>query len=240
MKNSLRISQVAALLLLLLLAPAAWAQTATGIVSGGVYKFIHKGVEPAVCLDVDNNLATPGTRIHQWLDNGNDAQRFVVTMQTDGSYKLMHLNTDQYVQPVGGAIEHGTRIEQNNSTDADYQRWMLQDMGEGYYKVTLKGTNQCLEVAGNSPTPGADIQLWDDNGNDAQRWLLVRTDVSTGNKRAAGATFSLSAYPNPFAQSLRVELQGLSNGPGRVALCDLLGRTVYSQQVDLKRGMNTV
>ncbi|QIX62863.1 T9SS type A sorting domain-containing protein [Hymenobacter lutimineralis] len=240
MKNTLRLPNlIAALLLVLLTAPALWAQT-PGIVSGGVYKFTHKGVTPAVCLDVDNNLATPGTRIHQWLDNGNDAQRFVVTLQTDGSYKLMHLNTDQFVQPVGGATEHGTRIEQNNSTDADYQRWTLQDMGEGYYKVTLKGTNQCLEVAGNSPDPGADVQLWDDNGNDAQRWLIERMDATTGNKRAAGPAFSLTASPNPFSQQLRVEVQGLANGPARISLCDMLGRSVYSEAVELRRGPNTL
>ena len=27
-------------------------------------------------LDVGNNLAEPGTNVHQWTDNGNDAQRW--------------------------------------------------------------------------------------------------------------------------------------------------------------------
>ena len=126
------------------------ARAQGAIANGGTYKMSHYGVvsgsttpgAPAgqpLCLDVDNNLATVGTSIGQWVGNGNDAQRFIFELQSDGSYKLRHKGTVMYVQPIGLSKTANTQIQQNVLlTTDDAQRWFITDPNSNErYKFTL-------------------------------------------------------------------------------------------------------
>jgi len=242
---------------------AGSAQAQGAITDGGVYKMTHYGVMAdgsaaqfgvpagtALCMDVDSNLATAGTSIGQWGDNGIDAQRFVFTLQPDGSYKIRHLGTVMYVQPVALNKAQGTRIEQNVlvSANDDAQRWFVTDPNNnGRYKLTLKNStnaqnvSQVLEVGFASAAPGARVNLYDDNNFEpAQRWVLTRTAIVSATRNAAGSTLWLQAFPNPLAPgqglSLRVEAQ--RKGAAEVEVLDVMGRRVHSQTAELLVGGN--
>ncbi|GAC1375759.1 MAG: hypothetical protein NVS3B25_10850 [Hymenobacter sp.] len=258
MKKTLLIGSMAAVGLLL----AGQTASAQGaITNGATYKMTHYGVvsdgntpgAPAgqpLCLDVDLNLATAGTSIGQWVDNGNDAQRYVFELQTDGSYKLRHQGTVMYVQPVGLSKAQGTKIEQNVlvTSNDDAQRWFITDPNSnGRYKFTLKnsanaaGVSQCLEVGFGSSAPGARVNLFDDNGFEpAQRWVLTRTALAAKNGVDVGLW--AQAYPNPLAQGqpLTVRVEAARSGPAEVQVLDALGRQVYRQAAELRIGGNPI
>ena len=258
MKKSVLFGSLTALCLLGL-GHSASAQGA--ITNGGTYKMTHYGVVAdasaaafgvpagsALCLDVDNNLATAGTSIGQWGDNGIDAQRFIFELQTDGSYKLRHKGTVMYVQTVGLSKAVNTQIEQNvlRTTGDDAQRWLITDPNNnGRYKFTLKnsanaaGVSQVLEVGFASPAPGARVNIFDDNGFEpAQRWTLTRTALATKNN--AEAVLWLQAYPNPVAagQALRLRVEAQRTGAAQVRVLDAQGRQVYAQPVAVRQGGN--
>ena len=240
---------------------AGSAQAQGAIVNGASYKLTHFDVPAdgsaaaygvpagsALCMDVDNNLATAGTSIGQWGDNGNDAQRYIFELQADGSYKFRHKGTVMYVQPVALNKAQGTRIEQNVLVTAndDAQRWLITDPNSnGRYKFTLKNSanaqniSQVLEVGFASAAPGARVNLYDDNGFEkAQRWQMLRVVLAT--KNAADAQLWLQAFPNPLAPgqglSLRVEAQ--HKGLAEVEVLDVMGRRVHSQTAELVAGGN--
>ncbi|MDO7873318.1 RICIN domain-containing protein [Hymenobacter sp. ASUV-10] len=229
------------------------AQTA-GLVDGGTYKFTHHGVvDPTtgtpLCLDVDFDSQVAGASIGQWLDNGIDAQRFILELQTDGSYKIRHKNTQLYVQPVGGATAATTQIEQNVSTNDDTQRWIITDTGADGYKLILKATAtaalpQALEVGFGSNVPGARVNLFDDNGFvPAQRWDLTLIPATpTGTRQASESVLKAEVFPNPAAaaQALKVQVTTISAGPATLELLDMLGRPVAQQAATLVAGPNTV
>jgi uncharacterized protein YebE (UPF0316 family) len=149
--------------------------SAQSVVSGGIYKLTHKGTNQ--CLEVAGNSNQQGANVQQWIDNGNDAQRWVVTLEADGFYKLTHKGTNQCLEVAGNSNQQGANVQQWIDNGNDAQRWKMEIMSDGYCKLTHKGTNQCLEVAGNSNQQGANVQQWIDNGNDAQRWKLDLIEV---------------------------------------------------------------
>ena len=260
MKKSVLFGALAALGLLV----GSTSARAQGTISNGAtYRMTHYGVVadasatafgvPAgspLCLDVDRNLTTAGAVLGQWGENANDGQQFVFLLQADGSYKLRHKGTVQYLQPVGLAKTAGTRIEQNVllATNDDAQRWFITDPNtNGRYKFTLKNSantqsiSQVLEVGSGSAAPGAPVNLWDDNGFEpAQRWVLTRTVLAT--KNAAGEVLWLQAYPNPAArgQALNLRVEAQRPGPAAIEVIDALGRPVFRQSAALVTGGNHI
>ena len=108
---------------------AGQSASAQAIVDGATYKITHYGItaptgEP-LCVVVANNSAVAGTAIGQYLDNGNDAQRFIFEKQTDGSFKLRHKSTNMYIQTVGLSSAVFTQLEQGPATDDTAQRWVI-------------------------------------------------------------------------------------------------------------------
>lgn len=148
------------------------------IVSGGIYKLIHKGTNQ--CLDVFNNASQSGANVQQSTDNGSDAQRWVVTLESDGYYKLTHKGTNQCLDVNNNSSAQGANVQQWLDSNTNGQRWKIELMSDGYCKLTHKGTNQCLDVDNNSSQSGANVQQWTDNpnvNNDAQRWKLELIEV---------------------------------------------------------------
>ncbi|OXA90059.1 hypothetical protein B0A66_13740 [Flavobacterium hercynium] len=181
------------------------------IVSGGVYKLTHKGTNQ--CLDVSDGSTQQGANVQQYTGNDTDAQRWVITKESDGFYKLTHKGTNQCLDVDNNSSQPGANVQQWSDLGTDAQRWKIELMSDGYFKLTHKGTNQCLDVANNSAEPGTNVHQWTDNNNDAQRWKLDLikpvTPSSTakssksivGNQDEALAN-TVTIYPNPVKNRL--------------------------------------
>ncbi|RZJ52098.1 MAG: T9SS type A sorting domain-containing protein [Flavobacterium sp.] len=156
------------------------------IVSGGIYKLTHKGTNQ--CLDVFNNGSQSGTNVQQSTDNGNDAQRWIVTLEADGFYRLTHKGTNQCLDVSQNSNAQGANVQQWLESNTDAQRWKIELMSDGYCKLTHKGTTQVLDVDNNSSQPGANVQQWSDLGTDAQRWKMDLIEVPI----ISGGTYKLT------------------------------------------------
>lgn len=150
--------------------PNADPANSSSIVSGETYKLRHKGT--SMFLDVDNNSSAPGANVWQWSANTSNAQRWVVTLQSDGHYTLNHKGTDQNLAAANNSTVAGEDVVQWTSDSVHSQRWKIELQPSGYHKLTHKGTNICLDVLNNSAAEGANVIQWTDNGNDAQRWKM--------------------------------------------------------------------
>ena len=203
--------------------------TALPIVSGGVYKLTHKGTTQ--CLDVPGNSPSAGQALEQYTDNGNDAQRWVVTLMPDGYYKLTHRNTNQCLEVANNSTTAGAVVQQYTDNGSDAQRWQIVSTGDGYAKLVHKGASLCLDVDNNLSNPGQGVHQYTDNGNDAQRWRLdLMPQAASGARLALAATAAtaeaspLLVYPSPSTG--RVHFLVTPTQTGRVALdvYDVQGR----------------
>ena len=263
MKKSFLFSTLAAVGLLLA-GPSASAQFSTGpIVNGATYKITHYFVRAsngdALCVEVAGNSPAAGAAVQQFNDNGNDAQRFIFELQTDGSYKMRHKGTNMYIQTVGLSSAVFTDLEQNVSNNDTGQRWVItENPGSnvdnpnppaGLYEFKLKKAvgqmpfEMCMEVPSANNISGQRLKLFDDNDYArAQRFQLTLTAMPTATKNASELVLKTQAYPNPFGrgQALSVQVEALNGGSATVSVIDALGHVVHNQQVALKAGGNTV
>jgi predicted RNA binding protein YcfA (HicA-like mRNA interferase family) len=157
------------------------------IVTGGLYRLMHKGTNQ--CLDVAGNSNLAGANVQQYTDNTNDAQRWYITLESDGYYKLRHKGTPMVLDVAGNSSTAGANVQQYNDLNNDAQRWKLDLIGS-YFKLTHKGTTQCLDVSDNSSQPGTNVGQWNDGpNNDAQRWKIdLMPDVAPVNGTGTGLT----------------------------------------------------
>jgi hypothetical protein len=98
------------------------------------YKLTHRNaIDPTSnlpqCLDVDGNQYVP-TGVHQYDDNGNDAQRWDIVSAGLDYVKLIHHNSPpaklEVLDVQFGNANLGTRITQYDDNGSDGQQWLLQ------------------------------------------------------------------------------------------------------------------
>ncbi|WP_165828823.1 RICIN domain-containing protein [Flavobacterium sp. HTF] len=191
------------------------------IVSGGIYRLTHKGTNQS--LDVSDGSIQQGANVQQYTSNETDAQRWVITKESDGFYKLTHRGTNQCLDVDNNSSQPGANVQQWTDLGTDAQRWKIELMSDGYFKLTHKNTNLCLDVVNNLAEPGTNVHQWTDNNNDAQRWKLdllkpvttlgtaqfSKPSVQNQNLTAAEA---VNVYPNPVKNTLffSSEMKGIS------------------------------
>jgi hypothetical protein len=201
------------------------------IVSGGTYRFTHKGTNQ--CLDVPGNSSNAGVALAQYTDNGNDAQRWVITRQADGYYKIRHRGTTQCLEVAGNSTVASAVVQQYTDNNTDAQRWQIVPTGDGYVKLVHKGTTQCLDVDNNLSNPGTTVHQYTDNGNDAQRWKLDLMPYPLESNREAlassgsvSATAPLQVYPVPSTGQVHFMVTPTQTGRVALDLYDGQGRLV--------------
>jgi hypothetical protein len=260
MKKSLLLGSLAAVCLLF----TGQSASAQAIVNGATYKITHYGVKAdngeALCIEVAGNSGDAGAAVQQWYDNGNDAQRFIFELQTDGSYKLRHKGTNMYIQTTALSSQVFTQLEQGVSTDDDAQRWVITENSgstdnnpnppaNGLYEFKLKKAvgqvpfEMCMEVPDGNNIPGQRIKLFDDNDYaHAQRFQLALVSMPTAAKNANVLTLKTELYPNPLGrgQGLSMQVETVKNGQASVEIVDMLGHRVYRQAATLHTGANTL
>jgi hypothetical protein len=221
------------------------------VISGRTYKLVHKSTEQV--LEVENNSPMRGANVQQNFDLGTSGQRWVITQEAGGSYKLTHKNAldptsnrPQCLDVADNSASNNANVQQYDDNGATAQRWVITPTDNEYVKLTHEGTNQCLDVLYNSAEALVDVAQYQDNGNDAQRWRLElisdapATPTSVRPGAAAAATLAVQAYPNPFTSQLTVQVAALQTGPAQVELVDPLGRVVATREVELRAGAQEV
>lgn len=178
---------------------------ATGILSSGLYKLTHRGT--AECLDVTGNGSADGTNVEQYADNGNDAQRWMMTDLLNGRFKLTHRGTNKVLGVSGGSTANGDggtvngNVAQRNDAASADEQWTISDQGNGSVKLTNFNSAKCLDVYGGGSANSTNVDQYTDNGSDAQRWILnLIATTPSGNLitnpsfEADGFTFTPSGW----------------------------------------------
>ncbi|WP_348822193.1 RICIN domain-containing protein [Flavobacterium aestuarii] len=179
------------------------------IVSGGIYRLTHKGTTQS--LDVSGGSTQQGANVQQHNTNETDAQRWVITKESDGFYKLTHRNTNQVLDVDNNSSQAGANVQQWTDLGTNAQRWKIELMSDGYFKLTHKNTNLCLDVVNNLAEPGTNVHQYTDNGNDAQRWKLDLIKLAPGTAKVSKSQLksqnpdedtAFNIYPNPAENTL--------------------------------------
>ena len=184
-------------------------------VGNGQY-IISSAMDCSMVLDVSNGVASNGSAVQAYADNGTAAQRWsfspakTLRQRLDelaaanagalapGTYSVASaLGSSHVLDAAGAGTADGTAAQLYSANGTDAQAWVVEDAGGGYVTVRNAASGLALDVPAADASSGARLQLWTPNGSWAQKWVAVRDG---GGVRLVSA----------LSDSLSVDLPGAS------------------------------
>ena len=93
-----------------------------------------------------DNSGYPGggnPNVGGWYPQGSVFQRWIISQEADGYYKIYSVLADSAIVTVEGSSDDDeANIIQASWEDSDYQKWEIQDLENGYFKVVSKGSGK--------------------------------------------------------------------------------------------------
>ncbi|MFC9331575.1 M4 family metallopeptidase [Kitasatospora sp. NPDC057015] len=121
-------------------------------------------------LDNPNHSTTPGTQLITYTPGTGTNQKWVLTQQTDGTYRIANAESGLCMDVNGGSTTAGTAIIQWTCTTGTNQRWTVTPATSGGYKIASKSSGLLLTTA--STTNGALVTQQADTDTALQRWTI--------------------------------------------------------------------
>ena len=188
-------------------------------VGNGQY-VVSSAMDCSMVLDVSGGVASNGSAVQAYADNGTAAQRWsfspakTLRQRVDelaaanagtvaaGTYSVASaLSSGSVLDAAGAGTADGTAAQVYSANGTDAQAWVVEDAGAGYVTVRNAASGLALDVPGADASSGAQLQLWTPNGSWAQRWVAVRD----------GSGIRLVSA---LSDSLSVDLPGASTADG--------------------------
>ena len=184
-------------------------------VGNGQY-VVSSAMDCSMVLDVSGGVASNGSAVQAYADNGTAAQRWsfspakTLRQRLDelaaanagalapGAYSVASaLGSSHVLDAAGAGTADGTAAQLYSANGTDAQAWVVEDAGAGYVTVRNAASGLALDVPAADASSGARLQLWTPNGSWAQKWVAVRDG---GGVRLVSA----------LSDSLSVDLPGAS------------------------------
>jgi hypothetical protein len=96
------------------------------------------------------------------------------------------------------------------------------------------------------PQPEPFATTWDGEVDELKKWIKLRLqwlDAHVPKELTVLGTetelaFKVTAYPNPFLETLSIEINAMESGSAKVTITDLLGREIKNEAFDIQEGRN--
>lgn len=190
---------------------------ASAMIPEGVYT-LESALDPSYVIDVVNGSVQSGALVQAWPSNGTAAQKFYVSANSDGTYRIMCVGSnkaldvkDYFINPSDGS---GT-VQQWTIANNTAQRWDIRSTNDGYFSIFSKcgDGNSCLDVSGGRGSVGGLINVVRSNGGAAQKFGLRPTSSYVAYRQYGVSLDDMVSYQktNPY-------LSGVSDADIRKAV----------------------
>ncbi len=133
-------------------------------------------------LDVAGKKTADGTNIDIYQYNGGTNQQFMLTQNSDGSYKIRTRVTGEAsaVEVADASTDHGANVQQYTINGATCQDWILEEVTDPgcamdtsvIYTFENVNSGLVMDITDGSMTDNANVQQWGQNDGDYQKWIL--------------------------------------------------------------------
>lgn len=163
--------------------------------SGDGYYYIQSMVgDKTFVMDLEGGKTANGTNIGIYGFRANDNQKFIITQNSDGTYKISPKAAEgsQYVEIASASTASGANCQTWENTGSSCQNWILEEVelpGETMdtsvnYMFKNASSGLYMEVADGSDKDGANVQQWAANGegeNNSGDWNSWTLKNATGD-----------------------------------------------------------
>lgn len=133
-------------------------------------------------LDVAGKKSANGTNIDIYNYNGGTNQQFMLTKNSDGSYKIRtRISGDtSAVEVADGSLQSGANIQQWEVNGANCQDWIMEEVSNPGCKMDTSvvyefkniNSEMIMDIVNGKMESGNNVQQWTPNGLDCQKWIL--------------------------------------------------------------------
>ncbi len=133
-------------------------------------------------LDIAGKKTANGTNADIYTYNGGTNQQFMLTENSNGSYKICTRVTDcaSAIEVADASAESGANIQQWEINGETCQDWILEavtDPGcemDTSYIYTFENVNSgmVMDIVNGTMDDSTNVQQWELNGADCQKWIL--------------------------------------------------------------------
>ena len=153
--------------------------------AGDGYYYIVSEVGDGVtyALDVAGKKSANGTNIAIYQFNGNDNQKFRLTKNSDGSYKIRTKvsNNQSGIEIESGSLDYGANVQEWEINGANCQDWFITPSENHGTEMntnllyTFKNVNSdfVMDIINGEMQDNSNVQQWESNNADCQKWELV-------------------------------------------------------------------
>ncbi len=122
--------------------------------------------------------------------------RFDITYQGDGYYKITSKNTGRCLDVQDGEMKNCTNVRTWTDNGADAQRWIIKEAGDGTYNIISKCNGLYLDVWCEETTDGTNVQMYQNNGAKAQKFIFEKVEHEKGTKTIENGEYRIKFSKN--------------------------------------------
>ena len=161
--------------------------TPSPAIANDTYALVPRNA-PGSALDVQNSGTANGNPIDIHAYTGANNQRFLLDLQSDGSYRIRTaLTGNRCLDLTNWNTSNGNKLQIYDDNGLEPQHWYVIPVGSGWYRIAPKlNIDKAVDVTNAGTADGTLVQNWDYLGNTCQQWKLVpsselyTTTVSNG------------------------------------------------------------
>ena len=184
------------------------------IVKDGAY-IISVASNNKYVLDINNSSLDWDGNLQLWSRNGGANQKFYISYQGDGYYKISSVCSALPLDIMNGSKENCTNIRQWDDNGSDAQRFKIIKNSDGTYSFQIKTSGKMLDIDGAVFEDGRNVQQYESNNTSAQRFKLEKTDLVNEGiisiKKATNYKVVLDVPSNSSEDGLAIQLYENNN-----------------------------
>ena len=151
-------------------------ETEQGIIKDGAY-IISCVADNNYVLDVEGASLDNFAIIHIWERTESYNQKYYISYEGDGYYKIASINSAKIVDVDGASTESLATIQQYEDNGTDAQRFKIVKNDDNTYTFVAKCSGLALDVADAKYENGNKIRQYEPNGSEAQKFNIEKTEL---------------------------------------------------------------
>lgn len=160
--------------------PPPSGSTGSGI-ANGTYEISSKRDSSKAVADPAYDMNN-GVKIIVWVYGGGNDQKWTVTANGNGYYRIINVNSGLALDNPSGSTTQGTVLQQWSWSSGNYnQEWAINNLGNGSYSVINRASGQAMNLLGGNTTDGTQVIQWPFSSSDQNSaWIFTSVSANSG------------------------------------------------------------
>lgn len=146
----------------------------TAILNNGTYA-IKCAADSSQVLDVASGSRNNGANIQVYKSNNTGAQKWNITRNGDGTYRVVNAQSGKALDVSGGVAQSGRNVQQYQRNSTKAQKWLIVDNADGTFKLASALDRSLVLTIVTSPKNGANVCISKDGGLSTQKFRFGPT-----------------------------------------------------------------